>query len=137
MRSRKEQYEVRNVSIDGDLIRPAEALLGKVGITRERVYNRETVRQDVIALRGMYADEGYAYAEVVPRVKEDDETRQVDIIYTCNKGEKVRFERITISGNTTTRDKVIRRELRVVEGDYFSGHDLKRNAENLRSVGLF
>ena len=62
---------------------------------------------------------GFAYADVTPLTNEDDENRRVDITYRISKRQKVRFERVNISGNDRTRDKVIRRELDVIEGEFF------------------
>jgi len=131
------KYDVGAVAIEGDLVKPVDALLKKVRIHEEKAFNREVVRQDVLALRSIYANEGYAYAEIRPRTDEDNETRRVDITYGISKGEKVRFERINISGNTSTRDKVIRRELKVIEGEYFSGSGIRRSTRNLQRLGFF
>ena len=131
------QYEVGKVAIKGSLIEPAEQLLKRVSIDKEKIFNRQMVRSDILALRDVYADHGYAYAEVRPIIKEDNEKNLADIIYDINKGPKVRFERITISGNTVTRDKVIRRELKVIEGEYFSGINLKKSSANLNRLGFF
>jgi len=131
------QYVVNNVTVEGDLIMPAEELLKRVEMVSPKPFSREIVRKDVLALRDAYADEGYAYAEVVPVTKEDDKARTVDITYQLKTGNKVRFERITITGNTTTRDKVIRRELEVYEGEDFSGLGMKKSAANLHRLGFF
>ncbi len=131
------QYGVGKVTVEGALIEPADELLKKVRIDKEKVFNREIVRKDILALRDVYADHGYAYAEVRPIVKEDNEKHLADITYDISKGPKVRFERITISGNTVTRDKVIRRQLKVIEGEYFSGKNLKRSGANLNRLGFF
>ncbi|MCF8144483.1 MAG: outer membrane protein assembly factor BamA [Deltaproteobacteria bacterium] len=131
------QYGVDKVAVEGDLIQPADDLLKKVQIGKEEAFNREVVRRDILALRDVYADHGYAYAEIQPIVKENDETFLADVTYNISKGEKVRFERIAISGNTVTRDKVIRRELKVIEGEYFSGQGLKESTANLNRLGFF
>jgi outer membrane protein insertion porin family len=131
------QYAVNEVYIEGDLIKPVDELMEKVQIGKEKAFNRETVRRDIQALRNVYFDEGYAYAEVKPGTKQDDEKHLVDIMYRISKGKKVRFERINIAGNTTTRDKVIRREMKIVEGEYFSGKKLKRSTANLHRLGFF
>ena len=131
------QYGVKAVFIKGDLIKPIDELMQKVQIGNEENFNRETVRKDVLALRDIYADEGYAYAEVTPVIDEDDENCLVAITYKVLKGQKVFFERINISGNTTTKDKVIRRELKVIEGEYYSGKALKRSELNLNRLGFF
>lgn len=131
------KYDVGKVALEGDLVKPVDELLEKLQIRDEKAFNREVVRQDVLELRNIYANEGYAYATVRPRTDEDDETQRVDITYIISKGEKVRFERINITGNTSTRDKVIRRELKVIEGEYFSGNGIKRSTRNLQRLGFF
>ncbi len=85
----------------------------------------------------IYANEGFAFADISPQIKEDDKGHTVDITYRISKGKKVKFERIEITGNDRTRDKVIRRELEVVEGGYFSAQKLQRSAQNLHRLGFF
>jgi outer membrane protein insertion porin family len=131
------QYAIGKVSVDGDLIKDANDLYQELKITKEKVYNREVIRSDVLKLSEIYSDEGYAFVEVSPQIKEDDAAHIVDITYRISKGNKVRFERILITGNDKTRDKVIRRELRVVEGGYFSGKELKKSNQNLHRLGFF
>jgi outer membrane protein insertion porin family len=131
------QYHVGKVAVEGDLVKPADDLLKEVHIGQEKTFNRETVRKDVQALRSIYADEGYAHAEVTPITREDSETHLMDITYTISKRQKVRFERVSISGNTVTRDKVIRREIKVIEGDYFSAGNIRRSNRNVQRLGFF
>ena len=132
-----DQYFVNNVDITGELIKPAEELLKSVTLVKGEPYSREIVRKDVMALRDVFADEGFAYAEVVPVSREDDKAHTVDITYRATTGNKVRFERIAITGNTNTRDKVIRRDLEVYEGDFFSGQGMRNSTANLHRLGYF
>lgn len=132
-----ERYMVNKVKIEGDLIEPEQELLKKVTINKEEFFSRKVVRTDILALRQVYADVGYAYADVGPYVNEDDENHLVDITYKISKGQKVRFERINIAGNTQTRDKVIRRELEVVEGEVYSGEGIRKSNQNLQRLGFF
>ena len=132
-----EPYTVRDVSVKGELLIPPEELLALTRVKKEKFFSREVVRQDVLTLKDAYANEGFAYADVTPLIKEDDTTHEVDIIYTLTKGKKVRFERINIMGNTETRDKVIRRELEIYEGEFFSGSGLRMSTENLNRLGYF
>jgi outer membrane protein insertion porin family len=132
-----DQYTVGQVGVSGNLIMPADELLKKVSIGKEKVFNREVVRKDILALKDLYADEGYAYAEVTPRTKENDPAHSIDITFDISRGEKVRFERINITGNNTTRDKVIRRELKALEGEYFSGKAVSKSNQNLNRLGFF
>ncbi|MCK5724619.1 MAG: outer membrane protein assembly factor BamA, partial [Gammaproteobacteria bacterium] len=85
------QYHAGKVAVEGDLVKPADDLLKEVQIGQEKTFNRETVRKDVQALRSIYADEGYAHAEVTPITREDSETHLMDITYTISKRQKVRF----------------------------------------------
>ncbi len=131
------QFKVGNVNIEGDLIRPKEALLEKIKIDKEQVYNREVIRGDILALGDIYSDEGYAYADISPRIDQDPKGHTADITYVINKGPLVYFEKIIIAGNTKTRDKVIRRELNVYEQELFSGKRLKRGTRDLYRLDFF
>ncbi|UCH00865.1 MAG: outer membrane protein assembly factor BamA [Deltaproteobacteria bacterium] len=131
------QYAIGKVGIEGDLIKEVDELYQALKITKEKVYNREVIRSDTLSLSEIYSDEGFAFVDVSPEIKEDDKEYKVDIIYRISKGKKVSFERILITGNDKSRDKVIRRELKVIEGGYFSGKNLKRSAQNLHRLGLF
>ena len=131
------QYAIGKVMLEGDLIKDVDELYQALKITKEKVYNREVIRSDTLSLSKIYSDEGYAFIDVSPDIKEDDKAHKVDITYKIVKGKKIRFERIIITGNDKTRDKVIRRELKVIEGGYFSGKKLKRSSQNLHRLGFF
>ena len=131
------QFKVGKVDLTGDLLIPKEELLASLKITQEEFYNRETMRNDVLNLTDLYANEGYAYADVAPRTNENFEKQVVDITLDIQKGKLVYFEQIIISGNTKTRDKVIRRELRVYEQEIFSSRRLKRSIRNLYRLDFF
>ena len=132
-----DQYAVNEVKVSGDMIKPEDELLKSLKITKEEYFNREVLRKDTLLLKSIYADVGFAYADIAPLVKEDHEKHLANIEYKISKGEKVRFERINITGNTITRDKVIRRELKAIEGDYFSETNMRRSSGNLNRLGYF
>ncbi|MBM4287619.1 MAG: outer membrane protein assembly factor BamA [Deltaproteobacteria bacterium] len=131
------QYRVGSVDFRGDLLEPPEKLRQYLSITREKVYNREAIQADLTTLSDLYADQGYAYADVTPLLRENEADRTVDITFDIQQGEKVYFERIEIVGNIKTRDKVIRRELRIFEQDLFSASKIKRSTQNLRRLEFF
>ena len=131
------RFQVGYVGITGDLILPEEQLRERLSITGETYYNRETVRNDVLAITDIYSNQGYAYADIFPRVQKDFDNLKVDIEFIVKKGRQVYFEAIVISGNSKTRDKVIRRELRVYEQELFSGSRLKRSMRNLFRLDFF
>jgi len=131
------QFKVGTVKFEGDLIFPEEQLLEKLQITGEDFYNREVLRGDVLSLTDLYSNEGYAYADVFPKVKQNLESQVADITFEIQKGKQVYFEEIVISGNTKTRDKVIRRQLKVYEQELYSGKRLKQGIRNLYRLDYF
>ncbi len=131
------RFKVGKVDITGDLVLTREELLEQLKISKENYYNREVVRSDVLLLTDIYSDEGYAYASISPRIDENLDELYVNITYVAEKGKQVYFENIIISGNAKTRDKVIRRELKVYEQELFSGKRLKRSIRNLYRLDYF
>jgi outer membrane protein insertion porin family len=132
-----DRFKVGTVDMAGDMIVAKENLMPNLKIFKEAFFNREAVRKDILWLTDLYADSGFAFADVTPTTREDPENRLVDITYTVNKGEKVYFNTIDIAGNTRTRDKVIRRELRIHEQQVYSGSRLKRSVRNLHRLDFF
>ena len=131
------QYKVGTVTVNGDLVQPAEDLVARLNIAKETYFSREVVRNDVLVLTDLYADEGYAYAEIVPSTAPQQDSLIVDIDFAIHKGPLVYFEKIAISGNTKTRDKVIRRELEVYEQELYQGAKLKEGVRNLMRLDYF
>lgn len=131
------EYHVAKIDITGDLLEDKANLLKLLQTPKEKIYSREVLQQDLTTLADFYADHGYANADIVPLVKEDNEKMLVDVTFDIHQGQKVYFERIDIGGNVKTRDKVIRRELRVYEQDLFSATNLKESIKNLRRLEYF
>lgn len=131
------RFAVGRVDVAGDLVLPRDELLKNLKIGKEEFFNREIVRNDVLLLTDLYSDKGYAYADITPGIDRDFDERLVHITYSIQKGNQVTYEKILIAGNTKTRDKVIRRELRVYEQELYSGKELKRSIRNLHRLDYF
>jgi outer membrane protein insertion porin family len=131
------RYKVGAVQVTGEMIIPQADVMKGLKINAGDWFNRSNLRADLAFLHDLYADKGYAYVEARPRVREDREKKQVNITYNVKKGRKVWFERIVITGNDRTRDRVIRRELSVVEGDLFSSRALRNSNMRLRKLNFF
>lgn len=131
------QYKVGRIDFQGDLLEEKEKLREKLGIIKEKIYSREVVQNDISNLADVYADKGYANADITPLLKENEQTRTVDITFDISQGQKVYFDRIEVAGNVKTRDKVIRRELRIYEQELFSASMLKQSMQNLRRLEYF
>lgn len=132
-----QQYKMGQVGIDGDFIQPKEQLMASLAITREKYYNREVIRKDILMLNDLYSGEGYAFVDITPQIKEESSVPKVDLVYEIKKGSKVYFERIDIVGNVKTRDKVIRREFKVTEKGLFDAKALRKSNENLHRLDFF
>ena len=100
-------------------------------------FSNLNLQSDIETLSTFFADRGYAYVDIDPRTNIDPEKRTIDVSYYVTRGTKFLFGRINIAGNTKTRDKVIRRELRFSEGDLFSGSALKRSRERINNTQFF
>jgi len=100
-------------------------------------FNRAELLEDLQGIRTLYRDHGYANVEANPQTQLDPETHEVDVTVPVERGPLVYFERIEIRGNSKTRDKVIRRELEVAEGDLFSETKLERSKRRATALGYF
>jgi outer membrane protein insertion porin family len=132
-----EQFRVGDIDFKGELLEPASELRKKIKLERGQVFSRSVLRADIATLTDVYADKGYAFANINPLTKVDNAKLIVDLSFDMEKGELVSLERINISGNPKTRDKVVRRELRITEGELSSATGMKRSKQNLMNTGYF
>jgi outer membrane protein insertion porin family len=100
-------------------------------------YNASEVEKTVAALTEVVGSLGYAFVDVRPNIRRNKDTLTIDVTFDIQEGPRVYVERINISGNTRTLDKVIRREFRLAEGDAFSTAKVRRSQERLRNLGFF
>ncbi len=132
------RFKFGKIEISGDsLIKPRAELLKALKIKEGNTYDREALSKDIDFLTQACNDEGYAIADVNPKVNIRDKEQLVDIDFQLRKGELVYIHNINITGNTITRDKVIRRQLEVVEGNLYSSSKLKTSYANLNRLRYF
>ncbi len=131
------RYQVGKIELEGDLIRSKASLLRRMKAKTGDPVSRDILRKDVLSLTDIYADKGYFYADIFPRLERNMEQKTADVSFVIKKGNPVYFEKILITGNTSTRDKVIRRELPVYEQELYSGTRLKRGVRNLHRLDFF
>lgn len=131
------QFNTGDVSFSGDLLFPTEELMEAASIDESEIFVYETVQADIRAFTAKYGDLGYAYTNVIPRTFIREEERKVDIVYEFDKGKKVYFGTINVVGNSRTRDKVVRRELRIGEGELYNETRKRESMDNIRRLGFF
>jgi outer membrane protein insertion porin family len=132
-----EQYRIGTIRFKGELLDPETELQKKLKSEPGEVFNRSILRTDIGTLTDVYGDKGYAFATINPQTHLDNEKRIIDITFDVEKGELVSIERINIAGNPKTKDKVIRREMRVTESELYSSTGLRRSKQNLMNLGFF
>ena len=135
-----DQHFIDDVDIQGDpedFIRPKDELMKMVSLKKDDVFSYGKMREDITKIKELYQDDGYAYANISPIPRIDKTTNRVRLIYDIQKGQKVYFGRIEMSGNSKTRDKVIRRELVFSEGDLYSSTAIKRSRARVQRLGFF
>ncbi len=132
-----EQYTIGKIAFAGQLL-DQEPRLHAILRTRSGVlFSRSDVAADLFAITDVYKDLGHAYANVSPLTATDPDKRIVDLTFEVQPGKVVSFERIEVIGNDKTRDKVIRRELRVYEGERYSGTGVKTSKQRVNALGFF
>ncbi len=132
-----EQYHVGKVDMSGDLLGKKAQLMKSLNIRSGALFRRSNLAKDIFGITDEYRDRGYAYVNVVPLTNVHPKKKTIDITLDVDKGEKVYIGRIEITGNTQTRDKVIRREMRISEGDLFSGTRIKLSKKRINALGYF
>ena len=131
------QFTVNNISFNGELLFTEDEMREKLKIKTGEIYNEENLRQDIQTLTEMYQDKGYAFANVLRTLEIVPGENKVDVIFSFEKGVIAYFGKIIMKGNTKTRDKVIRRELRIHEGEKYSGSNLRISKDNVNRLGFF
>jgi len=100
-------------------------------------YNAEAIENTIQNITFAVGRLGYAFVDVRPRLDRNREARVIGLTYEIDEGPRVYVERIDVSGNVRTLDKVIRREFRLVEGDAFNSAKLRRSQQRIRALGFF
>ncbi len=131
------KFSVSDIKLAGDLKAPEEELRKLILIKPGDVFDNEKVTQSVKALSERLGNEGYAFANVnvLPDIDHDKQTAA--FTFFVDPGRKTYVRRVNIAGNTKTRDEVVRRELRQLEGAPYAGDKVKRSKDRLELLGYF
>lgn len=132
-----EKFSIRNIAFKGNDIFTESVLEKKITLKKGMIFSRRQLREDISKIIDLYGEKGYAFANVNPDLRPDESSREVDITLDIEMGEKVKVRRINISGNEKTRDKVVRREIRLHELDYLDTSALKRSFQRINNLNFF
>ena len=133
-----QRYRVGKVEIISEVPRISiTGLRGEVEIADGEWYDGDSVERAATALADALQGRGESFIEVLPRITRNPEAATIDLAFIVREGPRAFVERIDISGNTRTEDRVIRREFRLAEGDPMNARQIRRSRDRIRSLGYF
>ncbi len=132
-----EKYEVADVKLEGELLVSENELRSLITIKSGETFSRERLTDSTKAITERLGREGYAFANVNANPDIDKEKRKVSFTFLIDPGRRVYVRRINIVGNTRTRDEVIRREMRQLEGSFFDSQKLQLSKQRIDKTGFF
>jgi outer membrane protein insertion porin family len=133
-----QRYKVRDVKIESQIQNlDTEGLKPHVTFVSSDWYSADEVKDTISKMTDALGDLQYAFVNIRPRVERDRENAMLDIVFQIEESPRVFIERVDISGNVRTLDKVIRREMLLVEGDPFNKSKLARSEQNIRDLDFF
>ncbi len=132
------RYQFGHINVETQLDRlPASLLRSAIPIREGQVFRGDQIESSIDAMTYLAGTVGYANVDITPRVERDREHHTVNITFEVNEGPRVFIERVDIVGNTRTLDRVIRRQMRVAEGDAFNRVLLDRSRQQIQALGFF
>jgi outer membrane protein insertion porin family len=131
------KYQIGNITIAGNMVFPTEKLKPMIAMKNGDTFDYENIKKDLEKLREYYYDRGYMDAEVDIEQKYDAATGKMDVTYSVEANREVFVGKVNVIGNTKTRDKVVRREVRLYPGEKYDGYKLRRSKERIYNLGYF
>lgn len=130
-------FKIKDVKLAGELIVPPEELFPLVVVRVGEVFSRKEATRTSSRLTDRLGDEGYAFANVNTIPDVDEQNKEVSLTFFVDPGRRVYVRRINMVGNTKTRDEVLRREMRQMEGGWISTQKVERSRTRLARLGYF
>ncbi len=132
-----EKYTVSDIKLAGEMLVPEDELSKLITVAPGETFNRQKVTESSKAIGDRLGNDGYAFANVnaVPEVNK--EKRTVAFTYFVDPGRRVYIRRMNLTGNTHTRDEVLRREMRQLESSWYDASKIERSKQRLERLGYF
>lgn len=132
-----DQYFIKEVKAPGNELLTEEQLVSCLPVFPGQVYSRDAITNAIKILEKIWNNHGYLFANIEPSIIPDDETKSVNLAFYSDLGEKVKLNRLTIKGNRKTKDKVIRRQIGLTEGDLLTNCFMEDSKNRVQSLGYF
>ena len=131
------QFKVGGVDVTGNSVLPVEEIRRRIQLRTGEVFSRGKLRDSVSGITDLYSAIGRASADVTPSTMQDTPNRLVNITFEIMEGPETYVERINISGNTRSEEKILRREIPMAEGDLYTSQKLTRAKQRLTNLNYF
>jgi len=131
------QFKVGTLSVEGDETIDLDVLRKKIRLSEDEIFSRSDLTSDVEILEAHYTDRGFFFANVNPLTQTNQEELTIDVAFTVEKGPLYFVRNVDVRGNTRTIDSVIRREIRLVEGQLYSARALQVSSFRIKRLGFF
>ncbi|MBN1549048.1 outer membrane protein assembly factor BamA [Candidatus Babeliales bacterium] len=131
------QYSFSEISAPGNELLNEEEILRVLPIRPGQTYSQDRLKRSIEFLRSLWGEHGYIYADVEPSVQPDEQTKTVKVALYSELGNKVRLNRINIVGNKKSRDKMIRRQIDLDEGEILNSRRMDRAKDRVSGLGYF
>jgi len=135
--SEKDMYFTNKIIVKGNKSFPPQEIINILDMKKGDIFSEYDVSKDIYNIRMFYGERGYIDAYVNPETQISDKDKTVDAVYNIYEGSINYVRRIIIKGNLETKDKVIRREVRIKPGEKFDTKKVKRSRERLMNLGYF
>jgi outer membrane protein insertion porin family len=135
--SEGDQFKISSVQFSGNKVFGNDVINKKITLLPNTPFSKGQLRKDILSISELYSENGYAVATITPDLIPDENKKLVEVHLKIDEGDRYKIGKIEISGNITTRDKVIRREVRLDEGDIFNSKLLKRSYERINNLNFF
>ena len=132
-----DRYHLGSIQVEGNDDISLAAIEGAMQLKEGDIYSEQVVYEESSRIKEVYMDGGYIFVQIEPLSYYNPATKSVDVTFKIIENQIAYVEEIDVRGNLKTRDKVVRRELRVYPGDKFSGAKVKKSKERLENLGFF
>jgi outer membrane protein insertion porin family len=132
-----DRFKISHIDLTGDLIFEKSEMLKEIKSKEGEYFNRSLIRDDIFNLTDLYGHLGYANANINPLTRVDPDRKTIDLTLNIDKNKLVYIDKIHITGNTKTRDKVVRREIKLAEGELYNIDRIKFSRERIYALGFF
>jgi outer membrane protein insertion porin family len=135
--SEGDQFKISSIEFSGNKVFGDDEIKKRITMGPNNVFSKENLKKDILSISELYSENGYVLVSIAPDVIPDESKKLAKVTLKIDEGDRYKIGRIEISGNTKTRDKVIRREVRFDEGDIFNSAKIKRSYERINNLNFF